>query len=79
MFTNLRKKERIGAQLTYISEKLHDIINNHKSEQLLVITDDRELKAILRAVNDLISQNRQIIANYNKTEESIRRCYRYLA
>ena len=38
-----------------------------------MITDDRELKEILRAVNDLISQNRQIIANYNKTEESIRK------
>ena len=73
MFTNLRKKESIRAQLTYISEKLHDIIDNRTSEQLLVITDDRELKAILRAVNDLISHNRQIIANYNKTEESMRK------
>ena len=68
-----KKKRELRAQLTYISEKLHDIINNRKSEQLLVITDDRELKAILRAVNDLISHNRQIIANYNKTEESIRK------
>ena len=68
-----KKKRELRAQLTYISEKLHDIIDNRSSEQLLVMTDDQELKAILRAVNDLISHNRQIIANYNKTEESMRK------
>lgn len=68
-----KKKRELRAQLTYISEKLHDIIDNSSSEQLLVMTDDQELKAILRAVNDLISHNRQIIANYNKTEESMRK------
>ena len=68
-----KKKREHRAQLTYISEKLHDIIDNRTSEQLLVMTDDQELKAILRAVNDLISHNRQIIANYNKTEESMRK------
>ena len=68
-----KKKRELRAQLTYISEKLHDIIDNRTSEQLLVMTDDQELKAILRAVNDLISHNRQIIANYNKTEESMRK------
>ena len=31
----------LRAQLTYISEKLHDIIDNRKSEQLLVITNDQ--------------------------------------
>ena len=68
-----KKKRELSAQLTYISEKLHGIIDNRSSEQLLVMTDDQELKAILRAVNDLLSHNRQIIANYNKTEESMRK------
>ena len=68
-----KKNRELRAQLTYISEKLHDIIDNRSSEQLLVMTDDQELKAILRAVNDLLSHNRQIIANYNKTEESMRK------
>ena len=68
-----KKNREHRAQLTYISEKLHDIIDNRSSEQLLVMTDDQELKAILRAVNDLLSHNRQIIANYNKTEESMRK------
>ena len=49
-----KKNREHRAQLTYISEKLHDIIDNRSSEQLLVMTDDQELKAILRAVNDLI-------------------------
>jgi signal transduction histidine kinase len=68
-----KKKREHSAQLTYISEKLHSIIDNRSSEQLLVITDDQELKAILRALNELLSHNRQIIANYNKTEESMRK------
>lgn len=68
-----KKKRELRAQLTYISERLHDIIDNRSNQQLLVMTDDQELKAILRAVNDLISHNRQIIANYNKTEESMRK------
>ena len=68
-----KKNREHRAQLTYISEKLHDIIDNRSSEQLLVMTADQELKAILRAVNDLLSHNRQIIANYNKTEESMRK------
>lgn len=68
-----KKKRNRNAQLTYISDKLQYIMANRSSEQLLVMTDDQEVKAILRVVNELLSDNRQIIANYNKTEESIRK------
>ena len=36
-----KKKRELRAQLTYISEKLHDIIDNSSSEQLLVMTDNK--------------------------------------
>lgn len=70
---HFKKKRDLSAQLTYISEKIHSIIANRSSEQLLVMTDDHGIKAILRAVNELLSDNQQIIANYTKTEESMRK------
>jgi signal transduction histidine kinase len=73
IFYQFKKKRELRAGLTYVSEKLHDILDHRSNQQLLVMTDDQELKAILRAVNDLLSHNRQIIANYNKTEESMRK------
>lgn len=68
-----KKKRDRSAQLTYIAEKLHSIIANRSSEQLLVMTDDNEVKATLKAINKLLSDNQQIIANYTKTEESMRK------
>ena len=43
------------------------MIDNHSSEQLLVMTDHQEIKAILRAVNELLSHNQ---ANNRKLYEN---------
>lgn len=68
-----KKKRDLSVELIYITEKLHSIIANRSSEKLLVVTDNNEIKSILREVNKLLSNNQQIIANYTKTEESIRK------
>ena len=52
----IKKKRELSTQLVYISEKLHSIIYNRSTEQLLVVTDDHEIKALLRAINELLSQ-----------------------
>lgn len=62
-----------SAKLAYIHSKLHLILSEPTREKLLVVTSDPELRPILIEINRLLSENQKVTAQYNRTEQSIRR------
>lgn len=62
-----------SAKLAYIHSKLHLILTEPTREKLLVVTSDPELRPILIEINRLLSENQKVTAQYNRTEQSIRR------
>lgn len=59
--------------LVYMQKKLNNIISNNTNEKLLVFTDDKYLMSFLIQINNLISYNQKIAANYKNTEISMRK------
>lgn len=68
-----RAKKNRSANLKYIYEKLDSIINNRTSEKLLVFNDDRELISILIGINRLLEFNQKVLADYSKSEISMKK------
>lgn len=66
-----RKKR--AKQLSYMIDKLTSIMDSSPQEQLLLFTEDREYRRLLNAINRLLSQNRQSIAGFARTENAMRR------
>ncbi|WP_136603758.1 sensor histidine kinase [Paenibacillus dokdonensis] len=66
-----RKKR--ANQLSYMIDKLASIMDSSPQEQLLLFTEDREYRRLLNAINRLLSQNRQSIADFARTENAMRR------
>ncbi|MEC0239358.1 sensor histidine kinase [Paenibacillus dokdonensis] len=66
-----RKKR--AKQLSYMIDKLTSIMDSSPQEQLLLFTEDREYRRLLNTINRLLSQNRQSIAGFARTENAMRR------
>ncbi|MTI68552.1 MAG: HAMP domain-containing histidine kinase [Firmicutes bacterium] len=66
------KKER-DKNLLYIKNKIYNIIDNDTSEKLLVVTDDKQVKYILKEINNLLEYNQKCKADYKKTKESMKK------
>ncbi|MGG2064139.1 ATP-binding protein [Bacillus sp. S14(2024)] len=62
-----------SANLRYTYEKLQDIVEKQTSENLLVVTDDKELKSLLVAINYLLDEKKKTIAEHSKLEISMRK------
>lgn len=62
-----------SANLKYIYKKLESIIDNSTSEKLLVFNDDKELRSILITINRLLEYNQKVLADYAKTEISMKK------
>lgn len=69
-FSARRKRTR---QLRYIDGKLNGIMSSGSSERLLLLTDDKELQALLNTMNRLLDRHQQTIAHFNHTELAMRR------
>ncbi|GIP29537.1 sensor histidine kinase YcbM [Paenibacillus sp. J23TS9] len=66
-----RKKR--AKQLSHMIDKLTSIMDSSQQEQLLLFTEDREYRRLLNTINRLLSQNRQSIAGFARTENAMRR------
>lgn len=59
--------------MDYVSNKLSEIMKQSSLQQLLLITDDRELQALLVTLNELLDHNQKITAEFRKTEKSMKK------
>lgn len=59
--------------LKYMYNKLNSIIENETSEKLLTFTSDREIIAFLNSINNLLEHNQKMLAEYTKSEISMRK------
>lgn len=69
----VHSKKKRDDQIQYMTQKLHDIVDNHTSENLLVFTDDKDLVRLLMSINHLLNHNQKLIADHARNEESIRK------
>ncbi len=72
-FLQYRTRKHGQRNLVYIRKKLRWIMDEKTNEKLLVHTDDEALKKILIEINRLLEHNQKIMADYNKTEMSMRK------
>ncbi|PFO82131.1 HAMP domain-containing histidine kinase [Bacillus cereus] len=68
---------RIGksksVNVRYIYEKLQDIVKQQTGENLLVMTDDKELQKLLVVINHLLDAKQKTNADHAKVEISMRK------
>ncbi|WML57576.1 sensor histidine kinase [Neobacillus sp. PS2-9] len=72
-FLQYRSKKNDQSNLTYLHKKLQRIIHEQTDEKLLLHTDREDMKQLLIQINRLLEHNQKIMANYNKTEISMRK------
>ncbi|WP_020060044.1 HAMP domain-containing histidine kinase [Bacillus sp. 123MFChir2] len=73
IYFQYRTGKNRSANLLYIYEKLQMILEKQTSENLLVVTDDKELKSLLVAINYLLDEKKKTIAKHSKLEISMRK------
>ncbi|MGG0186143.1 HAMP domain-containing histidine kinase [Bacillus rhizoplanae] len=73
IYFQYRTGKNRSANLRYTYEKLQDIVEKQTSENLLVVTDDKELKSLLVAINYLLDEKKKTIAKHSKLEISMRK------
>ena len=73
IYFQYRTGKNRSVNLRYTYEKLQDIVEKQTSENLLVVTDDKELKSLLVAINYLLDEKKKTIAEHSKLEISMRK------
>lgn len=73
IYFQYRTGKNRSANLRYTYEKLQMILEKQTSENLLVVTDDNELKSLLVAINYLLDEKKKTIAKHSKLEISMRK------
>lgn len=73
IYFQYRTRKNRSANLRYIYEKLQMILEKQTSENLLVVTDDKELKSLLVTINYLLDEKKTTIAKHSKLEISMRK------
>lgn len=66
-------RRKLNQELQEISEKVADILKQASSEKVLIQTDQKSIQLILIQINRLLDYNQQVIADYSKTKESLRK------
>ncbi|MCY7944926.1 HAMP domain-containing histidine kinase [Bacillus atrophaeus] len=66
-------KRSRDRSLEYITKKLYSLTEQHPAGQILLLTDDRKLQALLVQINQLLDDNQKITARFTRTEHSIKR------
>lgn len=64
---------KINRGLKEIQNKISDIIDQKTTEKVLLQTDQKNIKLILIQINRLLDYNQQVIAEYVKTKDSLRK------
>ncbi|WP_010096364.1 histidine kinase dimerization/phospho-acceptor domain-containing protein [Ornithinibacillus scapharcae] len=67
------EKRKMIRDMNEIQEKLSDIIEQKTTEKVLIQTEQKAIQQFLIQVNCLLDYNQQIIADYEKTKESLKR------
>lgn len=73
IYFQYRTGKNRSANLRYTYEKLQMILEKQTIENLLVVTDDKELKSLLVAINYLLDEKKKTIAKHSKLEISMRK------
>jgi signal transduction histidine kinase len=73
IFAQYKFQRNRSKDLKYIQEKLKAIIMENTGEKLLVFTGDRELIALLIAINEVLDNNLKIFENQRRTELSMKK------
>ncbi|MBU5267560.1 sensor histidine kinase [Virgibacillus proomii] len=60
-------------KLDYLANKLGQILEEDSMEQLLLMTDDKKLKALLIEINKLLDMHKGKIAKYNQSRQSMKK------
>jgi signal transduction histidine kinase len=60
-------------QIQYMTDKLSEIVMDESSERLLIMTDNKELRALLVSINLLLEQRKGSSVQYASKEISLRR------
>ena len=66
-------RRKMNRGLKEIQKKLSDIIEQKSTEKVLIQTDQKTIKLFLIQINRLLDYNQQVIADYVKTKESLRK------
>ncbi|KOP72037.1 histidine kinase [Bacillus sp. FJAT-21945] len=72
-FVQYNTNKMRSKNLKQIQRKLHDITSNSTNEKVLLFTDDKELIALVNELNQLLDVNLNALANYKKSEQSIKK------
>jgi signal transduction histidine kinase len=70
LFQYKTEKER-SKDLKYIGNKLNKIIRENTSEKLLVVTENKDIRELLVAINNLLDFSQKVSADYKKKEISM--------
>ncbi|PRR81122.1 sensor histidine kinase [Clostridium vincentii] len=70
LFQYKSKKER-SKNLKYIENRLNRIISENINEKLLVATEDKDLRELLVAINNILDYSQKSFADYRKKEISM--------
>lgn len=66
-------RRKMYRELNEIRDKLSDIIEQETTEKVLLQTDQKTIKLFLIQINRLLDYNQQVIADYLKTKENLRK------
>ncbi|MBD7964803.1 sensor histidine kinase [Fictibacillus norfolkensis] len=66
-------RRKMNRDLIEIRNKLSDIIEQETTEKVLIQTDQKTIKLFLIQINRLLDYNQQVIADYVKTKDSLRK------
>ncbi|MEH7237744.1 sensor histidine kinase [Bacillus sp. JJ1562] len=66
-------RRKMNRDLNDIQNKLTDIIEQKTTEKVLIQTEQKTIKQFLIQINRLLDYNQQVIAEYVKTKESLRK------
>ncbi|MBS4219588.1 sensor histidine kinase [Bacillus sp. FJAT-49711] len=66
-------RRKMKRELIEIQKKLSDIIEQKTTEKVLIQTDQKTIKLFLIQINRLLDYNQQVIADYVKTKDSLRK------
>lgn len=68
----MRIKKRTH-EMNYIIHKLSSIVKKQTSEQIQVVTSDKQIRELLLAVNEVLDENVKNLASYRKSQESMKK------
>jgi signal transduction histidine kinase len=73
IYLQFNNKKQDDRKIKYIHVKLNSILNKSTSEKILVNTENASIRELLIEVNKLLDNNQKVVADFTKTEISMRK------